>query len=47
MKKLIFQKKLILIKQVNQKNVCFGIINILKTLVINLNQMFVINVMIY
>ena len=39
MKELIFQKELILIKQVHQKNVCFVITGISKILVVNLNQM--------
>ena len=46
-KELIFQKELILIKQVHQKNLWFVIIVISKILVINLNQMFVINVIMY
>ena len=40
-------KELTLIKQVQQKNVCFVIIGILRILVVNLNQMFVIYVMMY
>ena len=44
---LMFHKEFILINQTNQKNVCFAIIAILKILVVNLNQMFVINVMMY
>ena len=47
MNKLTFQKELTLIKQVHQKNVRYVIIDILKMLVINLNQMFVINLMMY
>ena len=43
MKELIFQKKLILIKQVYQEDV-FVIIGILKMLELNLSHMFVINV---
>ena len=43
----MFQKKLTLIKQAHQKNVCFVIIGVLKMLDLNLNCMFVINVMIY
>ena len=43
MKKLVFQKELTLIKQMNQKNACFAIIGILKKLNLNSNQMFVIN----
>ena len=46
-KELMFQKELILIKQVHQKNVCFVIFSILKILVINLKQMFKIKVMMY
>ena len=42
----MLQKELILINQIIQKNVLFVIIGILKMLVINLNHMFVINVMI-
>ena len=45
-KNLVFQKKLTLIKQVHQKNVCFVIIGILNMLDLNLNHMFVINAMI-
>ena len=44
---LMFQKELTLIKQVHQKNVCFVIIGILKMLDLNLNHMFVINVMMF
>ena len=47
MKELISQKELILINEINQNNVLFVIIGILKILVINLNHMPVINVMIY
>ena len=47
MKKLMLQKELKLTKQVHQKNACFVIIDILKMLDLNLNQMFAINVMIY
>ena len=36
-----------LIKQMCQKNVCFVIIDVLEMLVTNLNNMFVINVMMY
>ena len=46
-KKLIFQKELTLITQVHQKNVSFVIIGTLKMLDLNLNHMFVINVMMY
>ena len=42
---LMFQKELKLINQVNQKNVCFVIIGILKTLVINFNHVFAMVVM--
>ena len=45
--KLIFQKELTLIKQVYQNNVCFVIIGTLKMLALNLNHMFVINVMMF
>ena len=45
--KMMLQRELILIKQVHQKNVYFVIISILKMLVISLNQVFVINVMMY
>ena len=38
---LMFQKELTLIKQVNQKNVCFIIIGTLKTLVKNFSHIFV------
>ena len=47
LKKLMFQKELTLIKQVHQKNVCFVIIGTLKMLDLNLNHMFVINVMMF
>ena len=43
----MFQKELILIKQVHQKNVCFVIIGMLKVLDLDLNHMFVINVMMF
>ena len=42
-----FQKELTLIKQVHQKNVCFVIIGTLKILDLNLNHMFVINVIMF
>ena len=44
MKELIFQKELTLIKQMHQKNVCFLINGILKMLDLNLNHMFLMNV---
>ena len=43
--KKLSQKELTLIKQMHQKNVFFVIIGILKMLDLNLNCMFVINVM--
>ena len=43
----MFQKELILINQIDQKNARFVIIGILKILVINLNHMPVVNVLIY
>ena len=43
----MFQKELTLIKQMHQKNVCFVVIGILKTLDLNSNRMFVINVMMF
>ena len=46
-KKLMFQKELMLIKQVCQKNVCFVIIGILKMLDLRLNHLFVTNVTMY
>ena len=46
-KKLVIQKELILIKEVHQKNLCFVIIGILKMLGLNLNRMFVTNVMMF
>ena len=46
-KELMFLKELTLINQINQKNLLFVIIGILKILVLNLNHMFVINVMMY
>ena len=45
-KKLIFQKGLMLIKQIYQKNVIFVIIGILKMSVLNMNLIFVMDVMI-
>ena len=47
MKKLMFQKELKLFKQAYQKNACFVIIGTLKMLDLNLNHMFVINVMMF
>ena len=41
MKELIFQKVLMLIKQIYQKNVIFVTIGILKTLVLSMNHIFV------
>ena len=41
---LIFQNELLLIKQVSQKNVIFVTIGILKTLVLNMNRIFVMAV---
>ena len=46
-KKLMFQKELTLIKQVYQKNAYFFIIGTLSILDLNLNHMFVINVMMF
>ena len=46
-KKLIFKKELTLTKQVHQKNVYFFIIGTLKMLDLNLNCMFVTNVMMF
>ena len=43
----MFQKELILIKQVYQKNACFVINSILKMLGLDLNHMFAINVMMF
>ena len=43
---LIFQKELILIKQVHQKNVIFVPIGILKILVLGMNRIFAMVVMI-
>ena len=45
--KLMFLKELILTSQINQKDVRFVIIGILKTLVINMNNMFVMDAIIY
>ena len=45
-KELIFQKRLMLIKQIYQKNVIFVTIGILKILVLNMNLIFVMDVMI-
>ena len=47
MRKSIFQKELMLVKQVWQKNVCFAIIGTLKMLDSNLNQMSVTNAMMF
>ena len=47
MKKLMLQKKVFLINQANQKNICFFIIGILKILVINMYLLLVIDVMMY
>ena len=46
MTELMFQKRLMLIKQICQKSVIFVTISILKTLVLNTNLIFVIDVMI-
>ena len=45
-KKLIFQKKLMLIKQIYQNNVIFVTVGILKISVLNINLIFVMDVMI-
>ena len=45
-KKLIFQKELMLIKQIYQNNVIFVTIGILKILVLNMNLIFVMDAMI-
>ena len=37
----MFQKELTLIKQVNQKNICFVIIGIIKALTLNFSHIFV------
>ena len=44
MKELIFQKELLVKNQINYKNSLFDIIDILKVLLINLSQMFVMDV---
>ena len=46
MTELIFQKGLMLIKQICQKSVIFVTIGILKILVLNMNLIFVMDVMI-
>ena len=46
MTELIFQKELMLIKQIYQKSVTFVTIGILKILVLNMNLIFVMDVMI-
>ena len=46
MKELIFQKGLMLIKQIYQKNVIFVTIGILKILVLNMKSIFAMAVMI-
>ena len=43
---LIFQKKVVLIKQMHQKNVTFVIIGILKILVLSMNHNFAMVAMI-
>ena len=45
-KKLIFQKGLMLIKKISQKSVIFVTIGILKILVLNINLIFLMDVMI-
>ena len=45
-KELIFQKVLMLIRQIYQKNVIFAIISILKALVLNMNPIFAMVVMV-
>ena len=45
MTELIFQKVLMLIKQIYQNNVIFATIGILKILVLNMNLIFVMDVM--
>ena len=44
--KIIFQKGLMLIEQIYQKNVIFATIGILKILVLNINLIFLMYVMI-
>ena len=46
-KVLMFQKELTLISQMSQKSVSLLITGILKTLVMNVSNMFVMDVMIY
>ena len=46
MKELIFQKGLMLIKQIYQESVIFVTINVLKISVLNMNLIFVMDVMI-
>ena len=46
MTEVIFQKGLMLIKQVSQKNVIFATIGILEMLVLNMKIIFVMDVMI-
>ena len=43
----MFQKALTLINQINQNNVCFFIISILKILVLDFNHMHAMDAMIY
>ena len=43
MKELIFQKELTFIKRIHQKNVCFVIIGTSNLLDLNLNHVFVMN----
>ena len=47
MKKLISMMKLTLISDISQRSVSFVIADILKTLVITMSHMFVINVTVY
>ena len=46
MKELIFQKGLMLIRQIYENNVIFATIGILKILILNMNLIFVMDVMI-
>ena len=43
----MFQKALTLINQINQNNVCFFIISILKILVLDFNHMHAMDALIY
>ena len=47
MKELIFQKELMLIRQINQKNVCFVIISIFYKKILVMDHIFVMTAIIF